>query len=144
MDENYNPEGFEYLIQAEDTLCDIADHFYLNEDDLIAANPEVDFEALEVGQVINIPEYGCEEQWEQASLQIPAYEQRPRHDRYDRSDRYDRRRRFCRWGREYRVRPGDTPYRIARRFGIPIRVLINRNRHINFNYPLQVGDILCV
>jgi LysM repeat protein len=129
MDENYNPEDFKYVVQAEDALGNIADHFYLSEEDIIAANPEVDFEALHVGQVITIPEYDCEAQ----------SEQRRTRRRY-----YDRRRPFCRRGREYWVRPGDTLYRIARRFGIPAQVLINRNRHINFNYPLRVGDIICI
>jgi peptidoglycan endopeptidase LytF len=152
MYESYEPEGFEYVVQPDDTISNLADQYYLAEEDLINANPEVDFEALYVGQVINIPEAASDEQPEQARPTPPARTTVParpsdRRDRFDRRYRYgpyDRRRFQCPRGAGYRVRPGDSLYRIARRFNVPIRELMNLNRHINFNYPLEVGDVLCI
>jgi LysM repeat protein len=149
MFENYEPAGFEYEIQPDDTLNDLADQFDLEEEDIIDANPEVDFEALYVGQTINIPDVDFEEEaeLEQRPMGPGVAPRRPSPPRFRPGvPRYDRfgRRRFCRRGTEYYVRPGDTLYRIARRYNVSIRELIRLNPNINFNYPLRIGAVLCV
>jgi LysM repeat protein len=153
MYEYYDPEGFEYVIQPEDTLNNLAEQYDLEEEEIQDANPDIDFEALYVGQVINIPEvnFDFEEEDEQLEQQALRPGTRPFVRRpgrrpptgYYRSVRRPRRYvGYCR--QEYYVRMGDTLYRIANRFNISPRDLANYNRHINFNYPLQVGDVLCI
>jgi LysM repeat protein len=142
MYDNCDSDCFEYAIQADETLLELAETYGVAEEEILEANPEVDFNNLEVGQVINIPDAEFQEE-EQMRTRRPGYDyRRPGYDyRYDRRRRYPG---YCPRGREYYVRPGDTLYRIARRFNIPLRTLIASNRHINFNYPLRVGDVLCL
>jgi LysM repeat protein len=159
MYEYYEPEGFEYVIQPDDTLNDLADQYYLEEEEIQDANPEVDFDALYVGQVINIPEADFDfdeedEQLEQQPLRPIGRPAAPRPGRrfppravrrppvYRGVRRPRRYPAFC--ANEYFVRPGDTLYRIASRFNISPREIADFNRHIDFNLPLQVGDVLCL
>jgi LysM repeat protein len=148
MYENCDSDCFEYVIQADDTILELAEAYGVAEEEIVDANPEVDFNSLEVGQVINIPEAELQEE-QQRRTRRPGYDyRRPGYD-YRRPGydyRYDsRRRRYptsCPRGREYYVRPGDTLYRIARRFNIPVQTLMARNRHIVL--PLRVGDVICL
>jgi LysM repeat protein len=44
----------------------------------------------------------------------------------------------------YIIEPGDSLYIIATRFGISIGTIVAANPNINFNYPLQVGQVICL
>ena len=55
MSMNYGSEPFEYTIQADDTLWDIADDLNVSVEDIMAVNASLDPNQLHVGQVINLP-----------------------------------------------------------------------------------------
>ncbi len=126
------PDFFEYIVQSGDTLWDLADEFELSVDDLIEANSDLDPDNLLAGQTVLIPDDS-----ELDASQRPG-DRRPRpRGPYRRYRPYE-----CR--RPYIVRPGDTLYRISYRFGIPVRSIMNYNPYINFNYPLQIGQTICL
>jgi LysM repeat protein len=52
---NEGQEIFEYIIQPEDTIWELAEEFNTNEEDILAVNPDLDPNNLYVNQVINIP-----------------------------------------------------------------------------------------
>jgi peptidoglycan DL-endopeptidase LytF len=133
MSWNNSPEFLEYTIQSGDTIWDLADEFELSVDDILEANVDLDPESLAVGQTIYIPgDLGLN-----ASQRPSGHGLRPDHRPGRRPRPYG-----CR--RTYVVRPGDTLYRISYQFGIPVRSLMNANPYINFDYPLQVGQYICL
>ncbi|MEW6173988.1 MAG: LysM peptidoglycan-binding domain-containing protein [Bacillota bacterium] len=106
------PEGNYYRIQPGDTFYSIARRYRISVDDLREANPGIDPNNLQVGQLICIP------------LAVPPV--------------------YCPPGTfTYIVRPGDTYYSIARRFGIGVQDLYNANPGVNPE-ALLVGQTLCV
>jgi LysM repeat protein len=130
MSQNEGSDFFEYTIQPEDTLWDLAADLDITVDDILAVNVNLDPDNLYVGQIIYLPN----------DSQVDV-SQRPERRRPVRRPPF--RRPFgCR--RSYVVRPGDTLYRIAFRFGIPVRTIIAVNPYINFGYPLQVGQFICI
>jgi LysM repeat protein len=54
MSVNQGPEVFQYTIQPEDTLWELAEEFDTTIEDIIAVNPGIDPDNLFIGQVINI------------------------------------------------------------------------------------------
>ncbi|MCC6298675.1 MAG: LysM peptidoglycan-binding domain-containing protein [Anaerolineales bacterium] len=50
-----SPTPFAYTVQEGDTLSEIAERFRVSLDDLQAANPEINANAMSVGQVLKIP-----------------------------------------------------------------------------------------
>ncbi|MCC6498659.1 MAG: LysM peptidoglycan-binding domain-containing protein [Anaerolineales bacterium] len=50
-----SPTPFTYTVQEGDTLSEIAERFRVSLDDLQAANPEINANAMSVGQVLKIP-----------------------------------------------------------------------------------------
>lgn len=150
MSMNNDPEFFEYTIQPDDTLWDIADEYDISVEDIIEANDELDPDNLYVGQVIYLPD----DSQIDASQRRPDFEpgRRPgfepgfepgRRPRFVPGRRRFRRRPFaCR--RLYTVRFGDTLFRIASRFGLPIRDIIQANPFISPRFPLRVGEVICI
>ena len=128
MSLNNGPVFFEYTIQADDTLWDLAEEYNISVEDIMAANTNLDPNNLYVGQLINLP----------YDSQLDALQRPPLRRR-----RPFRRRPFaCR--RYYVVRPGDTLYRLSFRFNVPVRSIIVANPYINFGFPLQIGQTICI
>ena len=55
MSSNYEPGSFPYIIQSGDTFWDLADQYDTTVEDMMAANPGIDPNALLVGQVVFLP-----------------------------------------------------------------------------------------
>ncbi len=52
--------GYEYVIQPEDTLWDLADELSVSVEDIMAVNANLDPNQLYAGQVINLPVYASQ------------------------------------------------------------------------------------
>lgn len=103
------PGGFLYTIRAGDTFFSLARRFGTTVDALIAANPGVDPDRLQIGQQICIP--------------VPRPRPCP--------------------GRTYTIQPGDTFFSIARRFGTSVEALVAANPGVDPNR-LQIGQVICL
>ena len=55
MSINGGPEVFQYIIQPEDSLWELADEFHTTQEDIMMVNPGLDPYNLMFNQVINIP-----------------------------------------------------------------------------------------
>lgn len=100
------------MIRPGDTLFSIARRFRVSLDDLIEANPGIDPDNLQVGQVICIP------------LAVPPV--------------------VCPPGTiTYTIRPGDTFFSLARRFGVTVEDLIRANPGVDPD-TLLVGQHICI
>uniref|UniRef100_UPI00333E78CA LysM peptidoglycan-binding domain-containing protein n=1 Tax=Tissierella praeacuta TaxID=43131 RepID=UPI00333E78CA len=107
------PTGtFAYTIRSGDTLFNLANRFNTTVEAILRANPGIDPNNLQVGQVICIP-----------STPTPPC---PPCD-----------------GVYYTVRLGDTLYSIASMFNIPLATLIAANPGVDPNN-LQVGQLICI
>lgn len=104
------PGGFLYTIKAGDTLYNLALQYNVTVQEIIAANPGIDPNRLQIGQVICIPR-----------TQVPP----------------------CPGGFYYTIRSGDTLYTIAQRYNVPLQELIAANPGINPNR-LQIGQVICI
>ncbi len=101
-----------YRVRPGDTFYRIARDAGIPLGELISANPGVNPEQLRVGQYVCVP----------------------------------RRRRFPRCSPRdtvYRVRPGDTMYGIAGRFGVSLSALLDANPLTDPNY-LGIGEVICI
>ncbi|MDI6632120.1 MAG: LysM domain-containing protein [Bacillota bacterium] len=105
--------GATYTVRAGDTFFNLARRFGTTVEALIAANPGVDPDRLQVGQVICLPPG--------VTGPIP-----------------------CPGGTIYRVRAGDTLFGIGRRFGVSVPELIAANPHLPDPERLQIGDPVCI
>ena len=105
--------GRTYAIQAGDTLIEIAWREGYTLDALLAANPGINPNALRIGQLICLPP-------------SPGGGPFP-----------------CFGGSIYTIRPGDTFYSIARRFGVSLDQLLQANPETNPDR-LQVGEPVCI
>jgi LysM repeat protein len=104
------PGGFLYTIRAGDTYFSLARRFGISVEALIAANPGVDPDRLQIGQQICIP----------AAPPAPP----------------------CPGG-TYTIRPGDTFFSLARRFGTTVEALLAANPGVDPDR-LQVGQVICL
>lgn len=102
--------GTLYTIIPGDWLFGLSRRFNISIAAIIAANPGIDPQNLQIGQQICIP--------------VPPTGP-------------------CPGGFLYRIRPGDTYFSIARRFGIVVPALIGANPSVNLNQ-LRIGQNICV
>ncbi len=103
-----------YTIQPGDTLIGIGRRFGYTLDALLTVNPGIDPNRLQVGQQICLP---------------PSPGGGPF---------------ACFGGSIYIVRPGDTLFGIAQRFGVPYNTLLAANTQIANPNLIQVGDPVCI
>ena len=82
------------------------------------ANPGVDPNNLQIGQVICIP---------QAAPPMPPMPQLPP----------------CPNGFYYTVKQGDTLYTIGQHFNVSVQAIMNANQGVD-PYNLQVGQVICI
>lgn len=107
------PGGFLYTIQAGDTFFSLARRFNVTVNQLIAANPGVDPDALRIGQQICIP------------TQPPDGPE-------------------CPGGTLYTIRSGDTLFSLANRFNTTVDAILRANPLITDPDNLRVGQIICI
>jgi LysM repeat protein len=102
--------GFIYRIQAGDTLYSLARRYNTTVAEIMAYNPGIDPNNLQIGAAICIPRKpeGC-----------PAGTQ------------------------PYRIVKGDTLYRLAQRFNTSVQAILDANPGIDPNN-LQIGQIICI
>ncbi|MGB9791614.1 MAG: LysM peptidoglycan-binding domain-containing protein [Thermacetogeniaceae bacterium] len=105
------PGGTLYVIKPGDTFYSLARRFGTTVDALIAANPGVDPQNLQIGMTICIP-----------VAPAPG---------------------ACPGGFTYVIKPGDTFFNLARRFGITVDALIAANPGVDPNN-LQIGQTICI
>ncbi|WP_084170997.1 LysM peptidoglycan-binding domain-containing protein [Desulfofalx alkaliphila] len=106
------PNTFEYTIRAGDTYFNLARRFNVSVDAIIRANPNVDPDRLQIGQVICIPETT-------APGRCPANT-------------------F-----EYTIRAGDTLFSLATRFNTTVAAIMRVNPGIDPDR-LQIGQVICI
>lgn len=109
------PHGFYYTIRQGDTLFLLSQRFGVSVEAIMMANPGIDPNNLQIGQVICIP-----------TMPSPEPELPP-----------------CPHGVYYRVKPGDTFFFIAQRFCITVQALMMANPGVDPNN-LMIGQILCI
>ena len=120
MDKNYEtmqrcPSGsFAYTIRSGDTLFVLARRFNTTVEAIMAINPGINPNNLQVGRIICIP--GAATPPPQPS---------------------------CPNGFFHVVRPGDTFYGLSQQFGISVEAIMRANPGINPNN-LQVGQRICI
>lgn len=107
------PNGFYYTIRPGDTLFTLSQRFNVPVQAIIAANPGIDPNNLQIGQVICIPQA--------TPAPLPP----------------------CPNGFYYTIRPGDTLFSIGQRFNVSVQAIIAANPGIDPNN-LQVGQIICI
>lgn len=110
------PHGVIYTVRPGDTLFLIARRFEMRLDRLVAANPQItDPDVIYPGQKICIPRRHIPP----LPPEVPG----------------------CIF---YMVRPGDTLFMIARRFGVDLQDLINANPQIDDPDVIYPGQVICI
>ena len=103
--------GPTYTIRRGDTLYSLARTLGFTVQAILAANPEVDPNSLEVGQILCLPTSG----------NIP-----------------------CLNGTIYRVQTGDTLWGIARRFDVTLNRILRVNPGLSANSVIRPGQPICI
>ncbi len=111
------PNGFLYTVQAGDTYFRLAQRFGTTVAAIQAANPGVDPNNLQIGQVICIPTR-------------PAPGPPPPTP-------------VCPNGFLYTIQAGDTYFRLAQRFGTTVAAIQAANPGVDPNN-LQIGQVICI
>ena len=114
-----------YTIQRGDTLFRIATRNNTTVNEIATANPGIDINLIQPGQVITLP--GCTA----GEVTVPTTAPEP-------SDNVP-----AGSGTTYTVQPGDTLFAIAQRFGITVQAIVNANNMSNPNN-LSVGQELII
>ncbi|WP_416197123.1 MAG: LysM repeat-containing protein [Sporanaerobacter sp.] len=110
------PGGFYYTIKAGDTFYKLSIRFNVPLDAILRANPGVDPNNLQIGQVVCIP-----------SRPAPPIPPVPP----------------CPGGFYYTIKAGDTLYSIAQMFNVSVQELMAANPGVDPNN-LQIGQVICV
>lgn len=159
--------GTIYTIRAGDTFFSLAGRFNTTVDAIIAANPDVDPDALEIGQQICIPVPPVPGLCTNGTI----YTIRAGDTLFSLANRFNTSvnaildanpgldpeslqvgRRICIPvaappptcpGRTYTIRSGDTLFSIARRFGFTLQALLAANPGINPRQ-LRIGQVICL
>ena len=105
------PNGFLYTIKAGDTLYNLALQYNVTVQAIIAANPGINPNNLQIGQVICIP------------TMVPSVPS-------------------CN-GFYYTIKSGDTLYKLAQQFNVTVSAIIAANPGIDPNR-LQIGQVICI
>jgi len=106
------PNGFLYTVVAGDTLFIIAQRFNVSVQAIINANPGINPNFIQIGQLICIPR-----------MMPPTPP--------------------CPNGFLYTVRAGDTLFILAQRFNVSVQAIINANPGIDPNF-IQIGQVICI
>lgn len=109
--------GFNYTIRAGDTFFKLAQRFGTTVEAIQAANPGVDPNNLQIGQVICIPV-------RPAPAPIPPAPP-------------------CPSGFLYTIQAGDTFFKLAQRFGTTVEAIQAANPGVDPNN-LQIGQVICI
>jgi LysM repeat protein len=109
------PNGFLYTIKPGDTLFKLSQQFGVSVDAIIRANPGIDPNNLQIGQVICIPQ------------SVPPTPPMPP----------------CPNGFYYTIMAGDTLFSISQKFNVSVQEIMNANPGIDPNN-LRVGQIICI
>ena len=162
MSSNNAPGMIQYTIQAGDSLWGLANRYNSTVEEIMAANPGLGASNLWIGQVIAIPDPPQLEQ--RREFRRPEREFRRPEREFRRRPEFEFRRPFrfpyyvpyypyvpyappaaCPYGAvTYAVQPGDSIYSIAARFGKSVDAIVAYNPYVNFGYPLQTGQIICI
>ena len=127
------PVGGEYTVQAGDTLSAIARRFGLSVTDLIAANQIANPNTLHSGQVVNIPAPGAK-----PAAATPAGDAAATPAQASTQAGGQTQKVF-----EHVVKPGETLYSIAQRYGVPLDKLAIANNITNPSL-VRVGQRLTI
>jgi peptidoglycan endopeptidase LytF len=149
MSMNLGPETVQYTVQAGDTLWELANEYDTTIEDIMASNPGIDPDDLQVGQLIFIPD--AELSVQQRPGRRPGrrpYRRRPPYRPYYRPYPY---RPYYPYagacpagGSPYITQPGDNLYNIAAQFGVSVDSIIALNPYVNFGLALPVGQLICI
>lgn len=110
--------GVYWEVASGDTLFKIAQAVGVTLDEIIAANPNIEPESLQIGQPVCIPEGGTH---------LPNLKSLPK----------------CPGGIYWQIAPGDTLFKIAQLNRISVRKIIAANPGINPN-SLKTGQFICL
>ena len=147
MSMNQGPGPIQYTIQPGDTLWELANDYDTTIEDILEANPEIDPDNLQVGQVITLadPQLSIQQRRRFRRYRRPYRYYRPYGPYYRPYPPYPPYAGTCPAGASpYTVQPGDTLYNIASRFGVSVDAIIATNPYVNFGLALQVGQLVCI
>jgi LysM repeat protein len=117
-----------YTIQRGDTLFRIATHNNTTVSEIADANPGININLIQPGQVITLP--GCTSSGS-GEVTVPTTAPEPSGNVPAGS------------GTTYTVQPGDTLFAIAQRFGVTVQAIVNANNLSNPNN-LSLGQELII